>query len=625
MLAVAAFCALVFLPPTPALAKSYVMEPVVIDATLAEDGTLTVTEKRSFRFEGEFTCVWWKFDTYGTDGYTVTGIELTREDGTTTALTEVPFVESWRDEGGPGRDAFSVDQTGQRVAPYVFFEAEDETLTVTLHYVVANAVETYTDVAEIYWQFIGYDWDEASNQVSLTLTLPAPASFTKESGDIRAWGRGPLDGETRIEENGSVVFTIPRLSGGSWAEAQVLFPVSWVSGMPIEHDREHLQERLDEMKAWEEERDTINSLLPMRVLDLTPAALLPLVVLAAAYVLYLAKGREYKPKFREKYWRDRPSDDHPVVVGALHNWGAIFSRDLTATLMHLTNLKVISIDKGWVTDRVTGERKEDYYLSVDRDAWARLTNPIDTKALTLVFDTLGYGEDPLSFSTIEKRAYGEPGAFKSALDDWADAVKEVVASQGFFEKSGNVLKPVYLVVAFLVMASIFLNRDANIPALFSSIFCGMAISVLGFKMQRRNPAAAELNARCEALRNWLRDFSNLHEAIPTDVKVWDHFLVYAVVFDVADKVVEQLSLSVPQVYEDPAFRSSYLWSSPEASSSGQGVAALSVLTTGFSAAVTKATEADRSSGGDSSSSGGGGGGFVGGGGGGFGGGGGGAR
>lgn len=48
--------------PAQAQAKSYECPRVVIDATLNNDGSLSVTEQRTFDFDGSFTAVWWTFD-----------------------------------------------------------------------------------------------------------------------------------------------------------------------------------------------------------------------------------------------------------------------------------------------------------------------------------------------------------------------------------------------------------------------------------------------------------------------------------------------------------------------------------------------------------------------------------
>ncbi len=50
-----------------AYAKSYTC-PSTIDAQANADGSLDVTEARTFDFSGNFTAVWWTFDNMPTKG-----------------------------------------------------------------------------------------------------------------------------------------------------------------------------------------------------------------------------------------------------------------------------------------------------------------------------------------------------------------------------------------------------------------------------------------------------------------------------------------------------------------------------------------------------------------------------
>ena len=59
------------------------------------------------------------------------------------------------------------------------------------------------------------------------------------------------------------------------------------------------------------------------------------------------------------------------------------------------------------------------------------------------------------------------------------------------------------------------------------------------KLNSLSDEALELQAKLKALRRWLKDFTRLGEAIPTDVVLWNQLLVMAVVLDVADEVIKQ--------------------------------------------------------------------------------------
>ena len=118
------------------------------------------------------------------------------------------------------------------------------------------------------------------------------------------------------------------------------------------------------------------------------------------------------------------------------------------------------------------------------------------------------------------------------------------------------------------------------------------------------------------------EFTNLEEAIPTSVVLWNRLLVMATVLGVADKVVAQLKVHMPELLADPGFRV-YRWHDPDladglampAASIGRAVSEASRelhhdVSTG--SAASSRSSSSRGSGGGFSS--GGGGGFSGGGG-----------
>ena len=72
-------------------------------------------------------------------------------------------------------------------------------------------------------------------------------------------------------------------------------------------------------------------------------------------------------------------------------------------------------------------------------------------------------------------------------------------------------------------------------------------------------SAIETKAKVLALKRWLQEFTRLDEAVPTDVILWNRLLVMAVALGVADKVIEQLKVVMPELLDDPSFMPVYSW------------------------------------------------------------------
>ena len=63
-----------------------------------------------------------------------------------------------------------------------------------------------------------------------------------------------------------------------------------------------------------------------------------------------------------------------------------------------------------------------------------------------------------------------------------------------------------------------------------------------------------MHAQYQALRRYMKDFGRMDEKPPDSIVLWQQFLVYAVVFDMADQVIKAMQVKVPEVMQDPAFR-----------------------------------------------------------------------
>ena len=121
--------------PSHAYAKSYTCPSVTIDAQANADGSLDVTEARTFDFSGNFTAVWWTFDNMPTKEsmLSVKSVSLTNEStGETQTLSPVEFQRAWREAGGAGYPSYSIDEDENTV--YVFFDESDSEVTMTLSY-----------------------------------------------------------------------------------------------------------------------------------------------------------------------------------------------------------------------------------------------------------------------------------------------------------------------------------------------------------------------------------------------------------------------------------------------------------------------------------------------------------
>ena len=577
------------LAPRPALAKSYDMTSVDISAAVQEDGSVAVTEQRTFDFDGSFSSVYWELPLDNLDGIDVQGVGEVSLNGT---------VTDYRQSASGAAGTYEVVTAGGNVSVTAHFAKFDELATFEVRYVARGAASAWADTGELLWKPVGPGWDVASSNVTVHVTLPAPAGAADKLGDnVLAWADGPLDGVVSQGSDG-VVFSASRVQPGQYLAVRVLFPVGWLSEMtPSSTARKAdiMAEMQAEADAANRARTTARTIVWGIVAGVTLLALLPL---ALFYAMWRRHGKEHTPTFTDTYFRDVPSDDHPAVLGYLWRWGSTSEADLTASFMRLTDVGAVRLERVQVQKSgLLGRTKveDDYRMSLVRDVADGLTDPIDRAALDLLFETakagaaagggtsgVGGGDatlcgpdgQPLTeanpqsflFSDFADLAKHDARGFIDRRKAWESAVAAKGGKRAFYEAGGELWSGRakgwgVVAVVLSVLLGVFLAGGLGAPLWPVALLLasGVACIVLGCLMHRRSPEANELHAKLEALRNWLRDFTNLKEAIPTDVRLWDKFLVLAVVLGVADRVVEQLRTAAPQILEDPVLRPTYMW------------------------------------------------------------------
>ncbi|MCL2504210.1 MAG: DUF2207 domain-containing protein [Coriobacteriia bacterium] len=611
------------LAPT-AFAAEYSVKSVDIKAQVCADGTLDVTETRTFyfgdtgdsRFGGAFSRAYWTFPTKGIDGYEIEGVSQVDPASRELARTEDPAALDSRPEG-----MYLVEQKPGEVLVHAFHRSKNAEATLVLQYRVLGAAKCFADAGELYWQAIGPKWEVPASDV--TITIDPPEELTKEQ--VRAWAHGPLTGDVKIADNGVVILSVDYLPAETFCEARVLYPVDSLAEAPvINHARE--SEVLAEEAKWAEEANQIRLRARERVERARKREALFTIILVASSVVvlilaifvYIKHGRQHKAQFQGQYYREDPRPDlHPAVIGALWKSNVIEDSFIAATLMDLADKGVIhmtplEVEKSGVKGLFGG--KERTYALTRIPGTAGKETPLDKQLLDLLFNTVAAGQDSLILSQLSVYAKANPESFSEQVRVWKSAVSEEADRQGFFDASNTKWQSlVFALTGILgvvtVFAMLLVKSKASLIVVVPTL---IALVVLGAKMGRLSAEGNELYQMYTAVRNFLKDFSRLHEAPPSSVVLWNRFLVLAVIFGIAAEVIKQLRVALPEVVSDPGFQTSYWW----VSSNGFGSSPVSALSQSFtSASQVASSEMSDSSGGGGGFSGGGGGGFGGGGGG----------
>ena len=631
LLVVLATLLVLVLSPRRALAREYRIDQVDIEATVGSDGSLSVREVREFDFDGSFHGVYWRIPTGSYQGRSI--------DTTILSVGEIvdgSYVEFEQSDSGMDH-TYELSEYYSYVQVKLYSAHEDESAQFAIVYRDSNLATRYDDTSELYWKFVSDGWDVESENVNCVIHLPVPSSEEALGGDnVRAWGHGPLDATVSFS-NGDVVYQVPGVGSSEFAEARITFPAEWLSEVQSV-GYSQLDYIMNEEQQWADEANAKRRIARMTIGGMTVVATgVPFASVIFAFIARRRYKQLHKAQFDDKYFRDVPSDDHPAVLGALLNGGNATNEGLTASLMRLTDqgyakLELVKFQEKKLFGTKT---REDYCLTPLK--WpANTVSPntarIDYRTMHFLFQQLTPlaskitgTRDTLYFQSLEKVARSYPESYDSYRKSWEGAVESECESRGFFTDDHNT-SGVPLILAGIVdiLAGVaaffgFAFMGASPVLIFSlpfvAVLMGIGVVIVGSRFEKRSQEALEITAKLEALKRWLKDFTRLEEAIPQDVVLWNRLLVMAVVLGVADEVIKQLRMAMPELLNDSSLASTYGWYYMD----GPSVPMRSFTQAAESAHSVSAAKLAASS---DSSGGGGGGGFSGGGGGGFGGGGG---
>lgn len=562
LIALVAFAA-TFAFPHAAHADTYALPSVHIQAQVMENGDLFVTEARTFEFEDSVNGVYWDIPLAQNEqgsASTVSVLDVRElddapENEADARRASQPMQEVSSANSGDGH-VYTVENLGDSLRLKVFIPSEDgDEATIWVSYMIEGAVMAWPDTAELYWQFIGSEWEEDAEDVRLDVTFAGAAAGTSaisssSDANLRAWGHGPLDGEVSLDAtdpaNPHVVLEAPMVHAGQFAEVRATFPTDWVPGLaPSGEPR--LDTVLSEEAAWAEEANAQRE--GARQVAFAGTAVLTVVpTIMLGVVVYLRKTRYASPKpvFDETYFRDLPSNDHPAVLSALVYNGTVQDCAFIATLMKLTDDRVIKIKHETRTeDRFLGlgEKKVEEY-SIELAARERITDPIDLAAIDLCF-----GPDAKNGDEVRFGAFQNQESVGEYMQSFKDQVLAELERRNLTNLAPDTFRYAPAALAALIVfgciAFAIFTDGVNLPLIILGGALAIAAAVIAERTKVHSPEAVELLNRCQALERWLEDFTNLDDAVPDDLILWNKMLVLAVAFGVSDEVLRQLADAVP--------------------------------------------------------------------------------
>lgn len=156
-----------------AMAKDYTIPELLIEVKINEDGSLRITEHRTYVFDGSYS---WANYMIPKSGFSALENIQISENG-----------ENFTNLNSEEPQTFLVEESSDAFNVKWFFEANDEERTFSISYTIQGALTIGPEWSQFFWNYVGSDREKSTEQLTILLQLPD----TTERPNLHAWVREP--------------------------------------------------------------------------------------------------------------------------------------------------------------------------------------------------------------------------------------------------------------------------------------------------------------------------------------------------------------------------------------------------------------------------------------------------
>lgn len=454
-----------------------------------------------------------------------------------------------------------------------FPEGMPRTVIFNYEYLVEGAVTSYNDAAELNWVLLEY-FEATIQKARVTVNLP---DIPKD--DILVWGHGLSNG-TIQPENSRVVMNINKIRKDELLEFRILMPADKFNVDASNHLDRNMRETIINYE-YELAEETNRRIVIAQIIFYGTFAMLA-VMLFIAYRAYIKYDKEHEPKFTGKYYRELPADYSPAEMSYLYYFRKINDEDLTATLLDLIRRRYLVLDQN---NQGINQKNPNFKIMLNTEKDLSELKPHERHLISWFIKDIGNGVE-VTLNQIEnypKKGINNANNFRNQATQFVRLAKTAGMNHDFFEKKigkqkSRLLTAVFIPIFYLFVAFV-LKAMFNIEikfAFIASIIAGILYIVYISTIDKRSINGNEDYTKWKAFKAFLLDFGNMKDYPIPGIVVWEHYLVYATSLKVADKVMEQLQVKLPELveaeglgtstylafgYHHPRYRYWFAWSS----------------------------------------------------------------
>ncbi len=438
------------------------------------------------------------------------------------------------------------------------------TKTYKISYTVVDAIAKYNDCAEMYWQFLGNDFEINASKITGTIKLPSKAN-SKE--DIRVWGHvKTLNGEIYVTSADTVEFSLDNYESGNYAEVRIAMPTEIIETAKRTYNKSALSSIIEEETKWADEANAVRErqqrnkkIIGTIIIVVIVVVGILLVIQTIKYIKKLKNTNKLRPTEEFEYFREKPNKDStPADALFLYNKGATvastsFGNIFSATLLNLSlkgyfKVAIEENEKGKEETVIYELEKNIGDLQYEEKNIAR-------------FVKIAIGEEEkITIKKLQKYIKNHPTSVSALIENTGKSTKNKNKITEKFDEQTAKEKSKYTGMAIIYFCFAMFSFGIFFPLSILLIINAILAILINRKLSNLTQKGIDEREKWKGLKKYMEDFSLLNEKEIPALEVWEEYLVYATVFGIADKVIKQLKMVYPQIEEMDNFNTaSYIY------------------------------------------------------------------
>lgn len=496
-------------------AKEYEIPQIRVEVTINTDGTVRITEHRTYVFDGSFSWADYRLPKQGFS-----------------AISDIQISENGQaliNENSEAKGTFMVEESDDSIRYSWYFNADDEERTFTISYTLEDAVVIGPEWSEFFWNYISADREKSTENLDISINLPE----TIASDSLYGWTRGLAQQIDLQKTPGTYSVRVQNIDDDEFVKVRTVFPTSVFNQSQVEvtntdfslkwaqNDEEAYQKKL----ALQKEQDAYLAQIGRQV----NIAIL-ILSLIVFYVLYRKYGKRHSTsRFSSRETIMIPDRTRPAPVGWLTSNRQISGGQVMATFLDLARRGYFKIQEEPPEE---GFFASDPTFSIERTDQPFQDDLLEWEKILIEFVEEQLEEDNHKLHEIFKET--------TWFSDWKNRFKEFCFAQGWIDLESytgaywNTGLQLLLVTAGIAVA-VLTEGNAVISTLFT-VAITITASIMSLAIIRRTEKGEEVYHQWKNYREGLKNASEY--TIKSD-KLDQHF-IYAVAMGVGKKPIEKL-------------------------------------------------------------------------------------